>query len=301
MSINTEDNILVATPFDSDKVKAELKVDISYTIDQRTAEPDSGQIQELGAPAGYREVTGADGKPLYIKGNATADAYKGTSEDKTTLRSTGIKVNNTKGWVYSFTDDTGTYVAAYNPKTGEFVKYQHSVSKETYTSPAGLRTTGTYAKIGYGETRGFYPSKDGEKVSNKPKNWDYESSIELMAARAAIEVVAQRNSITHSGAIPSSDTNNAEYFQRQFAISENFPKVDPVIADDPEVTHFYNASSADYIPGDTYVNTKYWDISIVKSYGPFYNASSMGDTKQGGKYYVVFYKVTPKPKETKSK
>jgi hypothetical protein len=294
MGAITEGDILIAMPLDTDKVKAELKISTNFVMDQRAIiESASEQTQELRPPAGYREVTGADGKPLYIKNNATVKAFKGTPEEKNTLRS-GVKVNNTKGWVYSFTDDTGTYLAAYNNRTGEFVEYRNSKSQATYINPAGLRTIGTYARIGFGETRGLFPSKDGEKVSSRPRDWDYESSIELMAARAAIEVVAQRNSRTHPGATPSSNPENAEYYQKQFAISENFPKVDPVIADDPQVTHFYIAPSPDFIPGNRFVDKRYWNISIAKSYGPFYNASSMGDTKQGGKYYVIFYKVAPK-------
>src|SRR5690606_25267095 len=117
-------------------------------------------------------------------------------------------------------------------------------------------------KVGFGETRGLYPSADGSKVGPNPENWDFEMSNELMEARGAIEVVAKRNPSVHPGATPSNQPRNAEYNQRQFAMSENFPSVPATISGNPHVTHFYNAPSADYIPGNSYVDRRYWDIAI---------------------------------------
>lgn len=239
------------------------------------------------APAGHTKYTGASGSNLYLPTGTKTIVFSGSN---TKGRTSGNTYNVTKGGVSSFTiNDVKTYKAMFNIKKGEFVNYQTS-SGEVYNSPAGLKTTGVVAQIGFGETRGLFPSSDGSKIGNNPENWDYKMSQQLMEARASIEIVAKRNSQTHKGASPNPD--NAEHNQRQFAIIENFPSVPKVIVDDPNVAYFYISTS----PTSEHLGLsyKYNDIILVKSYGPFYNASSMGDTKQGTAIYINFYSATPK-------
>ncbi|MFN6378635.1 MAG: hypothetical protein ACK4WD_05130 [Flavobacteriales bacterium] len=245
------------------------------------------------APAGHKEHKGANNGALYLPSSAKVETNQKTQETAL-VNNPKVKIKAIEGTVRSFTIGEDRYVAAYNSKSGSFMGYRNFQTGAMYQNPEGMRTTGTTAKVGFGETRGLYPSKGWTEVGGDPSTWDYQASQELMSARGAIEVVAKRNTSVHPGATPSTNPNNVEYQQRQFAISENFPDVDPAIANDPTVTNFYNASSPDYIPGNSYVDRRYWNISIVKSYGPFYNASSMGDTQQGVPVYIIFYSVKPK-------
>ncbi|HTJ51903.1 MAG TPA: RHS repeat-associated core domain-containing protein [Cyclobacteriaceae bacterium] len=257
------------------------------------SDPTGMEGEDEVAPAGHKKHSGANGKALYLPTGAQTETFQKTGQTSLANNS-GVQTNATGGSVRAFTIGKARYVAAYNGKSGDFIGYKNFKTGEMYNNPSGLKTSGTIAKVGFGETRGLYPSSDGGKVGTDPANWDYAASQQLMEARAAIEVVRQRNTKTHPGAEPSNNPNNAEYNQRPFAISENFPSVDPAISNDPEVTQFYNASSATFVPGGKFYDSKSWNISLVKSYGPFYNASSKGDTKKGGSIYINFYKLTSK-------
>ena len=245
------------------------------------------------APAGHKEHNSVNNNALYLPTSAKVEMYNKTQ--KTTLANNiNVKVNTIKGTVRSFTIGNNRYVASFEGKSGHFMGYKNFNTGKMYINPKSIKTTGVIAKVGFGETRGLYPSKGGEMVDGDPANWDFKASQELMSARRAIEVVAKRNSSVHPGATPNTNPNNVESKQLPFAIQENFPPGEPLIENDKTVRNFYNASFPDFIPGNSYVNKKYWDISIVKSYGPFYNASSLGDTKKGKPVYIIFYSVRPK-------
>lgn len=243
------------------------------------------------APAGHTKNVGADGSNLYLPTGATTTTFSGSTA---TGKTTGNSINVTKGGVNTFTigegDDAKTFTARFNKETGAFMNYQ-TKGGEVYNNPAGLESSGTVSKSAWGETQGLYPTADGKNSSGKyqPKNWDYDNSNELLKARAAINTVADRNSHLRKD---SPGSGSIEKTLSVWSMTENFPTTDIEILNDKDVKYFY--LSSDPNAKHTGLNYTTNDVTMVKSYGPFYNNG--GGDVDAGPTYILFYKATPKKK-----
>ena len=146
--------------------------------------------------------------------------------------------------------------------------------------------------ISWNETAGLYPTKNttnpSEEEKNNPAEWDSDKLEQLLKARAAITLIAEkRNSIVAKGTFVLDSKNKilALYHSK-----DNFPEVDDEIKNDTNVK-FYCISHLSPVSTSA-ISSKYWNQKCVKTYGTFYNNGG-GDARKGA-VYIHFYKAIPK-------
>ncbi len=160
------------------------------------------------------------------------------------------------------------------------------------TSEAAYDPKAETANISWGETAGLYPitpglSKDAvtPAILYNPDQWDPTSVNQLLKARAAIEIIAKRNSKVQSG-IPNLDNDVEKELMPYHAkpvLRAMEAEVDREVRTDRDVRLFYispNAVEAHH-PADN-------ESQLVVSYGPFWNTGG-GDVGRGY-VYIHFYK-----------
>jgi len=153
------------------------------------------------------------------------------------------------------------------------------------------------SKTSYGETSGIYPTKNVDNPSQtdiyNPTNWDSDKKQELLKARAAIHLIGTtRNKNVRNATCPTNTTLAKTL--AAYHLTDNFPSVDDVIANDNDVKFFYLSSQKKVETPS--IDSRYYDQKCVKTYGPFYNVGG-GDVPKG-KVYIHFYKAIPKPKQS---
>jgi len=79
-----------------------------------------------------------------------------------------------------------------------------------------------------------------------------------------------------------------------YHLTDNFPEVDDVIANDEEVKYFYLSPQKNVKTPS--INSDFYDQKCVKTYGPFYNVGG-GDVLKGV-VYIHFYKAISKKKQS---
>ena len=145
--------------------------------------------------------------------------------------------------------------------------------------------------VSWGETSGLYPvtqKNPTNKQLNDPNQWDADLTEQLLKARAAIHLLADRN-LKRWSANPNL-SNTIEKMLASYHLTDNFPEVDTEIKDDSQVKYFYLSSDENATTPS--INSKYWDQEKVKKYGPFYNIGG-GDAAKGS-IYIHFYKAVKK-------
>ena len=165
--------------------------------------------------------------------------------------------------------------------------------------PVNDKNKGRISKVSWGETSGLYPikverDKNGKiiKPKNKdlfnPKSWDPMLLVELLKARAAINLLSNRNGQHHTA---SPDLNDPiEKMLAAYHLIDNFPEVDAEIKDDKEVKYFFLSTNENSKTPS--ISEKYWSQEKVATYGPFY---SIGGGDAGtGLIYIHFYKAVKK-------
>ena len=239
-------------------------------------------------PAGYKQYMSADGGTLYLPSMIKPEIFP--NNENTQTKNTKINISLIKGSVRSFNIDESRYVASYNNE-GKFVGYINFSDNSYYISPSPLSSTGTVSKYSFGETSGLYPLENVNNPTNdeiyNPEKWDYDISLKLLEARAAIHLIATRNKELHSN---TPANTGLEKTITPWHITVNFPTVDKAIKDDADVKYFY--LSPDINAKHTGLDYTLYDVTIVKSYGPFYNIGG-GDVKKGP-VYILFYKAVLK-------
>ena len=153
------------------------------------------------------------------------------------------------------------------------------------------------SKASYGETSGIYPTKNVDNPSQtdiyNPTNWDSNKKQELLKARAAIHLIGTtRNKNVRNATCPTNTTLAKTL--AAYHLTDNFPSVDDVIANDNDVKFFYLSSQKKVETPS--IDSRYYDQKCVKTYGPFYNVGG-GDVPKG-KVYIHFYKAIPKLKQS---
>ena len=239
------------------------------------------------SPAGFTQIIDPTGQKINIPKSAEVNLF-GNGNCRSYEGPDCIKHEIVVDATWYFVIDGISYEASWDPETRAFLGYRDS--KDCfYQSPKSLDSSGTVNKNSWGETSGLYPTANGTKSKNlyDPTGWDYDSSNQLMKARAAISLIGTRNPRLHS-ATPK-DTK-IEQILVPWHMEENFPSVDAEIKENEDVKYFY--LSPDPNAKHTGLNYKTNIVEIEKSYGPFYNIGG-GDVKSGPTY-VIFYSATPR-------
>jgi hypothetical protein len=245
----------------------------------------TGENEGIISPAGYKSHTSIDGGTLNLPSSVNPEIF--SSSKNTQTPNTKINISIKEGSVRAFNIDGKRYVATYNNE-GKFVGYKNFADNSYYISPKSLSATGTISKFSFGETSGLYPLQNTANPPNSeiynPEKWDYDTSQELLEARAAINLISSRNSKLRS------NTPKSTGFEKTITpwhIIANFPAVDKAIKNDDDVKYFF--LSPDIDAKHTGLNYNLYDITNVKTYGPFYNNGG-GDVPKG-KVYIHFYKA----------
>ncbi|PLK42095.1 hypothetical protein C0V77_22670 [Emticicia sp. TH156] len=136
-------------------------------------------------------------------------------------------------------------------------------------NPVTPTNKGNVSKVSWGETSGIYPTKTlnpTEKELNDPTKWDMNKVQQLMEARASIDYIYNNvNKDAHTNDI---DAVGKDKLLAPYHLKDNFPEVPKQIKDLVKGRgFFYLASKADVKTPS--ISDKYWDQTIVKSYGPF--------------------------------
>ncbi len=143
--------------------------------------------------------------------------------------------------------------------------------------------------ISWGETRGIYPTKNTlnppDSELYNPSKWDEEKTASLLKARAAIHLIGtSRNAHVHQASCELKGINKT---LAAYHLIDNFPEVDPVVANDGTVKFFY-LSSLEKVDTPS-IDSQTYNQKCVKSYGPFYNNGG-GDVPRG-EIYIHFFKA----------
>ena len=153
------------------------------------------------------------------------------------------------------------------------------------------------SKTSYGETSGIYPIKDVNNPSQSdcyhPDKWDPDKTQELLKARAAIHLIGTTRNKTVRNAVCPTNTS-LQKILAAYHLTDNFPEVDDVIANDEEVKYFYLSPQKNVKTPS--INSDFYDQKCVKTYGPFYNVGG-GDVLKGV-VYIHFYKAISKKKQS---
>ena len=147
-----------------------------------------------------------------------------------------------------------------------------------------MAAEGTLSEVSWGESSSIYPTKNMTPTKQEmyyPDNWDQAKSCELLKARGAMDAVAQRGEKVDRGR--PNLKNQTEARVTPYHLSENFPSLDPEIAN-PEVKWFFH----DPEPTAAHTGINPQTQQRVKAYGPFYN-SFAGEVPKGP-VYILFYK-----------
>lgn len=249
-------------------------------------------------PAGHREYKSADKdkKQLFLPEGAEVEFFD--KEEQTLASDKNVKIDTPEGAVRAFTiEGKGRYVATYD-KEGQFKGYKNYKTNTLYSNPAGLEATGTVSEVSWGESSGLYPMPYEEKEKEdktkeitfnhsnsdlyNPEKWDYNSSKELLKARAAMAYVAENANPTVHLAKPNSKSAIHQKLQI-YHLKENLPSVDTKVKN---AKAFY--LSPDPTKIHTGLNTKMYNVTILKAYGPFYNIGG-GDVKRGP--YILYFTI----------
>jgi hypothetical protein len=164
------------------------------------------------------------------------------------------------------------------PATAE----EQPVPAEEKKEGCPVKSEGTFSRTSWGETGGLYPTSSGKGIYN-PANWDCAKLQELLKCRGAVDAVCKRGESCHSSSPPKADAFAQSI--KKYHFTENFPSLDPEIAD-AEVKWLYLS------PDENADHTGITGETKVKSYGPFWNVGG-GDVATGATY-VNFYKVAAK-------
>lgn len=164
------------------------------------------------------------------------------------------------------------------PDAGE----EQPVPAEEKKAECPVKSEGTLSTTSWGETGGLYPTSSGKGLYD-PAKWDCAKLQELLKCRVAIHAVCQRGESCHSSSPPKADAFAQSI--KKYHFTENFPALDPEVADAEVKWFFLSQDENAEHPGIT-GETK------VKSYGPFYNVGG-GDVAKG-MTNVNFYKVPAK-------
>lgn len=259
-----------------------------FTKGTQTSAPEINlENDNIVAPAGYIKYRSVEGGAIFILSQSSVDLFK--SDYPSLSSNKDIKTNALKDDVKNFKIKGIEYVASFNKENGSFVGYLNSSSKLYYSNPNGLISNGRVSKPSWGETSGIYPTADGNSISGlyTPKNWDYQMSLELLKSRAAITLIASRNSHLRE-AFPSK--NKIEEIISVWHMTDNLPNADNIILNDSGVKFFFLSNDKD--AKHTGLNYDTNNVEMVQRYGPFYNNGG-GDVPKGPTY-ILFYKATPK-------
>ncbi|MBS1902216.1 MAG: DUF4157 domain-containing protein [Bacteroidetes bacterium] len=153
---------------------------------------------------------------------------------------------------------------------------QQSQANQSDGKACPVQMTGTLSKVSWGETSGIYPTKDNRYT---PEKWDPQKTCDLLRARGAVNAVGARGQKVHE-ASPGSSV--IELKLKPYHFTENFPSLDPEIADNA-VKWFY-LSPLSSLPQHPTMSM----LTSVKSYGAFYNNG--GGDVPAGDIYIHFYK-----------
>ena len=151
--------------------------------------------------------------------------------------------------------------------------------------PCPVSADGTLSEVSWGESSSIYPTKNMTPTDQElyhPENWDTDKTCELLKARGAMHAIAQRGEKVRTGT--PNPNEPAEVRTKPYHLTENFPPLDPKIAD-PEVKWFFH----DPTPTAVHTGINRETQQPVKSYGPFYNSYAKVVPK--GPVHIIFYKV----------